>query len=273
MRWNTTCSLADFADERLRSAIATIVPGRSATDPDYPTGKEHRKEWESAMAYLALRDFGVLHPSSEVLSVAGGSEDVAFHLTNETRRVFLTDIYGEGQWGDSIASGSMLVDPAAHVNKLVGEWNPRRLVVQHMDARELRFEDGVFDGVWSLSSIEHMGGVAGAKQAVSEQLRVTRRGGVVVAVTECVVDGSPGFYSEGLSFFTPEDLQEICDSPLGELVEPFDVAEPAFDPELVIDLPSEVERAQKGIGHTLPHLYLTMEGRIFTSACVVLRRR
>lgn len=273
MRLNTTCSLGDVADDELRSAIRTIGSGRLQKTPAFPSSAEHRKDWEQAMTLLAFRRHRVLCRHAELLSVAGGREDVAFYLTNEARRVFLTDSYGEGQRASSVSQAAMLVNPASQVSSAVERWNGQRLVVQHMDAHSLRFEDESFDGVWSLSSIEHMGGIAGAKESVAEQLRVTRRGGIVVVVTECVVNGAPGFVSEGLSFFTPEELVDICSSPLGEPVEPFVLASPAYEDEHVLDLATVVANAQQGIPHPLPHVYLAMEGRIFTSACVVLRRR
>ena len=84
----------------------------------------------------------------------------------------------------------MLTDPDLH---WPFEWNPRRLVVQHMDALDLRYEDESFDGVFSGSSIEHFGGHAEAERSMDEMFRVLRPGGICAIATEFRLAGpSPG---------------------------------------------------------------------------------
>ncbi len=48
------------------------------------------------------------------------------------------------------------------------------------DARSLRFEDGKFDIVYSMSVIEHIEGETGDSQAVSELIRVLKPGGMLM---------------------------------------------------------------------------------------------
>src|SRR5204862_4394011 len=100
------------------------------------------------------------------------------------------DLYLEpGDW-EQTAATSMLIDPGRHA---VIPWNPRRLVVQHMDARELRYEDESFDGIFSSSSIEHFGDHADVERAVSEMFRVLKPGGVLSLSTEFRLAGDgPG---------------------------------------------------------------------------------
>ena len=82
------------------------------------------------------------------------NEPTLFWLTNHVRRIFATDIYlNPDSWTES-ADVSMLVDPAVH---WPFEWQPRRLVAQHMDGRGLRYGDESFDAIFSSSSLEHFG--------------------------------------------------------------------------------------------------------------------
>ena len=57
-----------------------------------------------------------------------------------------------------------------------------------MDALDLRYEDGSFDAVYSLSSIEHFGGLDGVRRALAEQHRVVKPGGIVAFTTEVIVN-------------------------------------------------------------------------------------
>ena len=100
------------------------------------------------MTLRALRDLGALNPTSEVLGVGAGAEATLFWLTNHVRRVVATDLY-DGEWGEQ-APKEMLSNPGRFASC---PWNPARLVVEQMDALDLRFADSSFDGVFSSSSI------------------------------------------------------------------------------------------------------------------------
>lgn len=185
------CELEDFAHPELVAAIHEVFPHELARfGPEFPRGHEYRKYWEVAMAVRALRAAGVLHERAEVLWVAAGSEPTIFWLTNLVRRVFATDLYLDAGIWSEFADTSMLGDPALH---WPGAWNPRRLVVQHMDALELRYEDASFDAVFSSSSVEHFGGLAEVRRSMQEAFRVLKPGGVLTLATELLLEGpSPG---------------------------------------------------------------------------------
>ena len=75
-----------------------------------------------------------------------------------------------------------------------------------MDALDLRFEDRTFDAVYSLSSIEHFGGLAGATRALDEMARVLKPSGIVALTTECVINDESGLSRPGLEVFTPDEF-------------------------------------------------------------------
>ena len=92
-----------------------------------------------------------------------------------------------------------------------------------MDALDLRFEDETFDAVYSLSAVEHFGGLDGVRRALDEQRRVVRRGGIVALTTEVVVNGAPPLHDEHLLLSTPAQIDEVCRTTPGlSLVEPID---------------------------------------------------
>ena len=92
-----------------------------------------------------------------------------------------------------------------------------RLTFMRMDGRRLAFRDGTFDLAYSLSSIEHFGGVENAASTLREMGRVLRPGGIVALATEYVLAGPP--HDET---FQPAEFMQLIDQPGLELVEPID---------------------------------------------------
>lgn len=198
------CELEDFREGPVRNTIREVFAHDAARcGPQWPTGAEYRKHWEVAMAVRALRAHGALHPEADVLGVGAGNEPTLFWLTNHVHRVFATDLYLAEDWQES-ADVSMFLDPGRY---WPGSWDPRRLVVQHMDGRELRHPDESFEAVFSSSSIEHFGDHADVEQAIREIHRVLKPGGVLSLSTELRFGGSgPGL--PGILLFSPQELEE-----------------------------------------------------------------
>jgi SAM-dependent methyltransferase len=199
------CELEDFQDPELREVIREVV-SNARHDPNYPTGREHRKVWEIAMTARALRDLGVLGGEAEILGVGAGREETMFWLTREVKRVFATDLYlAEDSWSVSDSSAEMLIDPGLATEL---DWDPERLVVQHMDALDLRYEDESFEGIFSSGSIEHFGSLHDIRRGVEEIWRVLKPGGVAAISTEYRLEGPPPGLS-GTVMFDEAQLREV----------------------------------------------------------------
>ncbi|MCP3988140.1 MAG: class I SAM-dependent methyltransferase [Actinomycetia bacterium] len=272
------CQLADFV--ALRPWMAEMVPfGRQSFGPQFPVGREYRKHWEVAQAGRALAATGCLTPGSDILGVGAGNEPTIFWLTNYTRRVFATDLYLSEGWEES-ANSSMLISPRSD---WFGEWNPRRLVAQHMDGRDLRYEDNSFDGAFSSSSIEHFGDWADVAQAVSEVYRVLRPGAVFSVSTEYRLAGpSPGL--PGILMFDRAQLTEyVIEAMPWEVVGPANWDDPrqgaptvSFD-EAAAEVRSHMERHGELVWSELdwpeyPHLVLGQGDLEWVSVHLTLRK-
>jgi len=215
------CELADFSDPGLRELIRDMA-GVGPDRPDYPDGEEHRKPWEVAMSARSLRDFGALRPDAEILGVGAGTEATIFWLTRHVKRVFATDLYlTDDSWSELDSGAGMLHAPERETTL---DWNPQRLVVQHMNALELSFEDDSFDGIFSSGSIEHFGGLDEIHRSVEEMYRVLRPGGVVALATEFRLGGpSPGL--PGTALFDEGELRRVLLDGLDwELPSPLDLS-------------------------------------------------
>lgn len=236
-----------------------------AQHPSLPEGLEHRKMWEMAMEARALRDFGVLRDDAEVLGVGAGSERTTFWLTRHARRVFATDLYfAPGDWGD-VAPTKMVIDPLEVAPAI--EWRPRRLVAQHMDALDLRYEDESFDGVFCSSSIEHFGSFANVARAAQEMCRVLRPGGIAAISTEYRLEGgSPGL--PGTLLFDEDELRtSIVDAADWVMVDELDVSVPSSG----LDDAVPFEEAAAGI-RRYPHVTLWLGDHVWTSVHLAFQK-
>jgi SAM-dependent methyltransferase len=269
MMFNKMCELDDWDDPVLREAIRLLQPQMTRACPDYPQGREHRKAWEYAQLIAGLRVLGALRPEDMLLGVGAGHEWPLYEFTKHVRWVFATDIYGAGDFTGQESDSRMLRDPDHFA---LDSYNRNRLVVQWMDARDLRFEPDTFDAVFSLSSIEHFGGMEGARTALREMHRVLKPDGVLMLATECIANGQDHLSIAGLELFTPRTLTELLESvpqltPVEEIR--FTVGPRTF--EHVVSLEQAVADSHKG--HTdYPHILLELSGRIYTSISVFLRK-
>ncbi|HWW94712.1 MAG TPA: FkbM family methyltransferase [Vicinamibacteria bacterium] len=283
--FNKACEIEDFADPELASFIRDVCRHKLVRFPSLPDGVEHSKDWEEAMAIRALREFGALRPDSRILGVAAGKEDTLFYLTRHVQQVFATDLYlWSGDWS-STSPLSMLVQP-----ELAAPYacDPNRLVVQHMDARSLRFPDNTFDGIFSSCAIEHFGDLQDIASAAYEMGRVLKPGGLLAISTTIKLGGPPGGIGwPGQTLIFPrEDLQRYIVEASG--LEPVDelrtdVSEETLSTErdlvrAVLDYRARLDEKGEAGRETeyalwdFPMVVLAVEGYVFTSVHLALRK-
>ena len=283
------CELGDFRDPDLRAVMRDIA-GVGSERPDYPDGEEHRKPWEVAMTARALRDFGALREEAELLGVGAGTEATIFWLTRHVKRVFATDLYlTEDSWSALDSGAGMLHAPEKETSI---EWNPRRLVVQHMDATDLRYEGESFDGIFSSGSIEHFGDLDSIRRSVEEMYRVLRPGGVAAISTEYRLAGPPPGLPGTVLFDEAELRQVLVDGIDWRLASPLDVSideETMSGPidfdgliEVLQRKPSVMDRVKDVLGREVPpppirhlptpypHIVLRKDEYMWTSVHVAL---
>jgi SAM-dependent methyltransferase len=277
------CERADFEDPDFRAMLSDIHPGLSRTEEVY------RKHWEFAMLGLYLKEVGALQEDAEALAVAAGRETIVYWMANHVGRVVATDIYGKGAFGDREAESSMLTAPAAFAPY---SYREDHLEVLDMNALMLDFPDGSFDIVYSLSSIEHFGGLRAASQAAREMSRVLRLGGHLVLTTECLVGRHPldwaplqfairlgtlgrrcpsaTLRSRATQVFTAREIERDIVRASGlELVQPLDTHVSAESYENLAR-PSPNGDVQTETGNVFPHIILQAYGAPWTSAFLAL---
>lgn len=279
---NKICELEDFSHPELYEVIRQVFSYELIRfGADFPMGKEYRKYWEVAMAIRTLETFGVLHPEAEVLGVGAGNEPTIFYLTNYVRRVFATDLYLGTDWQESANLGMMLA-PERYWS---AAWNPRRLVVQHMNALDLQYEDHSFDAVFSSSSIEHFGSLEDVQRSLQEIARVLKPGGILSLSTEFRMAGNgPGL--PGILMFDESQIHNLIAStanwvPLSPL--DFQVSEPTWATACAFG--QAIQELNNHLAHygeilfpaltwgTYPHIVLREGEYVWTSIHLALQKQ
>jgi SAM-dependent methyltransferase len=256
--YNKVCNIEDF--ETLRDDIWAFVPEWSKDDL-------HRKWWEIIQVMRAFRDFGVLRPDAEVLGVGVGTEPTTYLLTKYVHRVHATDLYADaGVWSRE-SPAAILTNPERYAPKYLTEWRPERLIVQHMDMCSLRYPDGAFDGVYSCSSIEHVGNLDRVRHALQQIARVLKPGGIAAIATEFALDKPDRAWSwPGVLLFRRESIMAVLPDGL-ELVDQLD--EQVSQATLMTAM--RLDEAIRDPKHR-PHIVLQEHGIRFTSVFLALRK-
>jgi ubiquinone/menaquinone biosynthesis C-methylase UbiE len=276
MLLNKVCEVEDFSDAELLSLLVKWFGLRFRHFEQWPSGREDRKMWEICMTLLAAQRLVPAPSERMALGVGAGTEATNFILSNMFRLVFVTDLYGGNRWNID-APGGMLVQPSAYAAGL--PHNDRRMVVQHMNACALRFEDNLFDFIYSSSAIEHFGDLQQIQQAIKEMARVLKPGGVMSFSTELKLSGGHQWLNRETYLFRDSEL-------FSELVEPSGcvmVGNSSFEPsaktlESVTDIESAFRDLNKGeqrldiAWSKYPHLVLSSNELRWTSVQLTLQK-
>jgi SAM-dependent methyltransferase len=219
----------------------------------------HRKPYEFAQLIYGCRRLGALRADATVVSVGAGHEHVLYWLANHVRLVIGTDMY-EGVWQSSHAregDPEILRRPEAFAPF---PYRQDHLVLMRMDGRHLAFRDESFDIAYSLSSIEHFGGLEGADATLRDMARVVKPGGLLAIATEYVLDGPPREET-----FQPREFEMLISQQGLDLVEPVDTGVYRRYRYSPVDLERDPLQA--------PHMLVRLGDTIFTSVMVFLRKR
>jgi SAM-dependent methyltransferase len=218
----------------------------------------HRKPYEFTQLIYGCRALGALRDEASIVSVGAGHELVLYWLANHAGRVIATDMY-EGIWQahqGREGNPDVLTAPDHYAPF---PYRRERLTFLRMDGRRLAFPDGTFDIAYSLSSIEHFGGVPGAIATIREMARVLKPGGILALATEYVLEGP-----RHEETFLPGEITELVGQPGLELVEPID--ESVY--RRYSYAPVDLYRSP----YQTPHMVVRFNDTVFTTVMIFLRR-
>jgi SAM-dependent methyltransferase len=251
MKLCKVCDLSDWNDQEFQLLLDELC---------LSFGREfkHRKHWEFIQTVRGLRQLGCLTPEAQALGVAAGHEHPIYYLANVIGKVVATDIYGQGEFAAGEAPAEMLTHPEQFAPF---PYRRDHLVVEYMNALDLRYPNESFDIIFSLSSVEHFGGHAAASRAVQDMARLLRPGGVLALTTEVILNGVPHH-----EFFLPEEVTRYLVMPSGlQVLEDIDFTISPLLTAHPLDLGTDISR-------TFPHIVLQTGPVVFTSVIVFLRK-
>ncbi len=260
------CDAADFFDPEVNGIIQNELREPS---------RLHRKQWEFAMIFLALRRLGMIRSDKVGLSLGGGTERLMYALAVNTKHMTVTDLYDPNTTWDCARTD----DPDAFVrSQKPFEVDDSKYRALRMDMRSLDFPDRSFDFCYSSCAIEHIGNEADFITHFNEVARVLKDDGVYVLTTEVsylqqtIKDPNNYVFSPDYlaDLIGESDLEPMfdCDATItsnrANVPIPWDVIQIALD---------DGSGATKRLLESIPHITLLRGHYPFGSGLLVLRRK
>ena len=260
------CDTADWFDNEFNS----IVINELKEQP-----RLHRKQWEFAMIFLALRKLGFLEADKTGLSMGGGTERVLYSIAKHVKKLFVTDLYDENTSWDCART----LNPDDLIkNNMPSEITTNNITALKMDMRSLDFEDNTFDFCYSSCAFEHIGSFDDFGQHLDEVYRCLKPEGVYVFTTELQL-GNTTIQDKNNYIFSPGILQIIIENAK---------LSPEINPDVSLtdivsnySLPSNISRLCSDdessitakIMNDYPHTILLRGQYPFTSIQIILRKK
>ena len=266
---NLLIKLCDAADW-FRPEVLEVIKNELREFPRF-----HRKQWEFAMIFLALRQCGLVRSDKVGLSMGGGKERLLYALAQHIKQLVVTDLYAARTNWDCAKTD----DP----EKFLRSDKPfpvddSKLKVLRMDMRDLKFPDQTFDFCYSSCAVEHIGTRSDFLEHFNEVARVLKDDGVYVMTTE-VHYGDKTIEDQNNYVFSPNYLIELLAE--SQLI-PIDDCDARIAQHAInFPLPSNINKLlYNGSGHMLtrlldntPHVQLLRGSHPFTSGLFILRKR
>ena len=205
------CDAADWFDPEIQEIILQELR---------ETPRFHRKQWEFASIFRALKHYGKLHPAAKGLSVGGGIERLLFSIAPHVGDLLVTDLYDEQTTWDCARTSDPEVFVKSQKPFPVDDHN---ISVKRMDMRSLDLESGAFDFCYSTCAVEHIGHQEDFVRHFNEVSRVLKEDGLYVMTTE-VSYINEVIRDDHNYVFTLEFLRKILDESDLEPVGVFDAS-------------------------------------------------
>eukprot|EP01064_Diplonema_japonicum_P024194 TRINITY_DN346_c0_g2_i2.p1 TRINITY_DN346_c0_g2~~TRINITY_DN346_c0_g2_i2.p1 ORF type:complete len:371 (+),score=79.67 TRINITY_DN346_c0_g2_i2:64-1113(+) len=191
----------------------------------------HRKQWEFAVIMEALEKTDKLGEGKRGLGFAVGQEPLARYFVKRGSRVTVSDMPMTGKLRASWAKTGQ------HAGELENTWKPGVVTLDEykekadfvpVDMNNIPKEllQGQYDFIWSCGSLEHVGVGQASLKFILKSLEALKVGGVAAHTTEFVLSSKRTFESEGMNFFTEEEIRDwvtVIES-LGHKVIPLEFA-------------------------------------------------
>ncbi len=192
------CDAADWFDPEVQRIIREELQ-----EP----AKFHRKQWEFAMIFHALQQYGYLTPDKTGISFGGGTERVLYAIARHVRELVVTDLYDSDTSWDCARTADPDAFVKAHKPFPVDDAKFRAL---RMDMRYPDFAENSFHFAYSSCALEHIGAYDDFLQHLNQVHRVLKPGGIYAFTTEFHF-GEETLQDPNNFVFSAQYLQQLID--------------------------------------------------------------
>jgi SAM-dependent methyltransferase len=175
---------------------------RSRLGPGH-THQVRMRDWELLQVLAAAAS---LPPAARILDTGSFNTYLGLHLHQKHPDVTVSDLLGLRAWKSFLRRLSLLPAKPTEIGyrTWVQAMRAHGLKVSNLDLRATGLPDGAFDGIISLSVIEHIPAV---DQALAEMYRLLAPGGKLLITTDCSPEPRP--YAHGVRYFTLAELKKL----------------------------------------------------------------
>lgn len=252
------CDSADWLDSELHKVIVKNLRMKP---------RLHRKQWEFAIIFRALKEAGVLNENSEGIAFGAGQEVLIYSIMEQVKKLTATDLYqSNAEW-----HGTKTDNPKQYIlERAPFAVQEHKLEAHYMDMRKINYPDNTFDFSYSSCAFEHISdNDEGFIEHLQEVNRTLKEGGVYAMTTEFVYADNT-IPLKGSYFFELNHLLEL-------VVASGLHASPIFDARL-LDIATNLPTLMPthfnfSIGeHWMPHVTCISNGIVFTSCLLLLTK-
>ncbi|MBI2743040.1 MAG: class I SAM-dependent methyltransferase [Chlamydiales bacterium] len=208
MKFTKTIDVEDFQSAELKPYLQAIADEEMAFfGIENPGITCDSKNWETAMALRAFGENDLLKEGKLFAGIGAGIERLTELLASRGALVFPTDRYLEPTFRSDAAPSGYMISPKSFSSFCS---HPKNIIPVHSDPRSLNLPSNLFDGVYSLGSIEHFGSLDAVEAASHEIARILKPGGIASISTEFFLEGPAGrsSFDENCILFTPEMIEK-----------------------------------------------------------------
>lgn len=304
LRWNVKVLASEIARQRYAEGVAgdkAVLPPRPRrigvtsrlcrqADIEHPWLRHwcgrlrmapmyHRKVWEDCFVLQALWEAEMLASGKRGLGFAVGREWLPAFFAGLGIEVVATDL------DPADARAREWIDSGQHADAPDPLFQPH-LVDRDGFARLVRYravdmaaipedlQQGAFDFLWSVCSLEHLGSLERGEAFVLSAMRCLKPGGIAVHTTEYNLDAAGGTLETGPTvLYQRRHLDRLAArlAAAGHEMLPLDNPPAAGVLDRFVDLPPFPHEASPFDALDAPHLRLALDGYPVTSVGIVVK--
>lgn len=226
--------------------------------------REHRKQWEHVYCMAALRKAGMLRPGMRGVGFGCGKEPLASVMAKYGCMVTTSDYPQEVSSWNQTGQQSFDLRDLWHEQAVDWETFKSRVEFRPVDMNNIPTDFyGQYDFAYSSCALEHIGSISHGLNFIINSMKCLKPGGYAIHTTELNLSDTVGtLESPGLSFFRKSDIEKLLQFRHFQVIPINWSLGHRPEDDLVDFYPF----------NGLPHIRLSVMGRVITSIGLIIRK-